>query len=278
MSYDLAGLEAVIARHGKPYTNQSSHTWSYGYAIVSVSRWPDPNKHLGVSYRYEGDAGFGSGVRRTSDLSPPWGDTLAALVDDVLATGRTIECGKGVGLRDIGFEIHSAAVDESWEALANHVMGRGRYSQSGGSAELPLNLNPEYQRGPVWTEKQQRRFVGFALEGGEVNPIYVQRDRRYEKPEEVIDGQQRLRAITRFMEGEIPGDVYVPGEGWRELWYRDFNEIDRRSRRLSLRVVYGDWPLAERLRFYLRLNSGGVTHTEEELDKVRHLLASTDIS
>ena len=66
------------------------------------------------------------------------------------------------------------------------------------------------------------------------------------------------------------------GQLWRELWYKDFNEVDRASLRLSSRIVYGDWTREERLRFYLRLNSGGVAHTEEELDRVRALLVALD--
>ena len=90
---------------------------------------------------------------------------------------------------------------------------------------------------------------------------------------EVIDGQQRLRAIAAFMQGKIPGEVYdKEAEAWRELWYRDFNEIDRRASRLSVEIVYGDWSRERRLEFYLRLNAGGTAHTDEELDRVRRLL------
>jgi hypothetical protein len=254
----------------KRYTDQRCTSWSYGHARVRLPRFEDSLTEVGVRVRFR---------REGSEIPPdqievkdmPHGDVVA-FVEDVLSTGRTCEVGKGVGLHDIGYRVPDGGVNIDWRSLAVFVReGRDRRGEPN-----PMNLNPDYQRGPVWGEQRQRRFIGHCLEGGRQQPMYVQRDRTYrDLTEEVIDGQQRLRAITAFIYGEIPGEVYSEGQ-WRELWYRDFNEVDRRSNRLSSRIVYGDWPREERLRFYLRLNSGGVAHTEEELDRVRALLVASE--
>jgi hypothetical protein len=259
----------------KHYTNQQSTSWSYGHARVVLPRFGvsfggssalSPQGSVRVRFRREGsDIPLG----QTEVENMPYGDVVA-FVKGVLSTGRTCEVGKGVGLRSIGYRLPDTGVDIGWRSLALYV----REGRDHSGEPNPMNLNPDYQRGPVWDEQRQRRFIGHCLEGGRQQPMYVQRDETYaDLTEEVIDGQQRLRAIAAFIYGEIPGEVYHEGQ-WQELWYRDFNEVDRTSTRLSSRIVYGDWPLEERLRFYLRLNSGGVAHTEEELDRVRALLVA----
>lgn len=66
--------------------------------------------------------------------------------------------------------------------------------------------NPEYQRGVVWNEPQQKRLIDSLLRGYTLPLIYL-----HEKKEEIagltregyeiIDGQQRLTAIHRYVEG-----------------------------------------------------------------------------
>lgn len=172
--------------------------------------------------------------------------------------------GKGVGLRGIGHDIPSSGgVSVPWVSLSNMVLGIGEYAD-----KTLLCMNPDYQRGAVWDIDRRKAFIGHALSGGVVGPMYMHRDRTYEDPAvEVVDGQQRLRAISDFILGAIPG-VTIHG---KELWYIDFDEIDRRDRRLNSTVIYGDWPRELRLRFYLGLNSG-VAHTDEELKRVSALL------
>ena len=66
--------------------------------------------------------------------------------------------------------------------------------------------NPEYQRGVVWNEAQQKRLIDSLFRGFTLPLIYL-----HEKNEEIggfkregleiIDGQQRLTAIHRYVEG-----------------------------------------------------------------------------
>lgn len=253
----------------KRYTNQTGTSWSYGHARVRLPRFENDLSKVSVWVRFRREGSeFPLGTTGVEEM--PYGDVVA-FVEEVLSTGRTCEVGKGVGIHGIGYRLPDTGVDCKWRYLALYV----REGQDERGEPYPMNLNPDYQRGPVWDEQRQRRFIGHCLEGGRQQPMYVQRDDRLrDLTEEVIDGQQRLRAIAAFMYGEIPGEVYHEGQ-WRELWYKDFNEVDRASQRLSSRIVYGDWPREERLKFYLRLNSGGIAHTEEELDRVRALLVAS---
>ena len=66
--------------------------------------------------------------------------------------------------------------------------------------------NPEYQRGVVWNEAQQKRLIDSLFRGFTLPLIYL-----HERKEkivgftreglEIIDGQQRLTAIHRYVEG-----------------------------------------------------------------------------
>jgi hypothetical protein len=67
-----------------------------------------------------------------------------------------------------------------------------------------LDLKPPYQRKPVWTLKNKSFLMDTILSGLPVPEIYMQvitspkGDTRYE----IVDGQQRLRAILEFIDGK----------------------------------------------------------------------------
>lgn len=69
-----------------------------------------------------------------------------------------------------------------------------------------LKANPEYQRGIVWNEVQKQKLVDSVLRGYPLPLIYLHytsREVAGMKNEgfEVIDGQQRIRALYEFAEG-----------------------------------------------------------------------------
>ncbi|MXI87801.1 DUF262 domain-containing protein [Sphaerochaeta halotolerans] len=64
-----------------------------------------------------------------------------------------------------------------------------------------LVLSPKYQRNPVWTENAKSYLIDSILRGYPIPPIYIRQriDLTTRKTiREVIDGQQRLRAIIDF--------------------------------------------------------------------------------
>jgi hypothetical protein len=68
-----------------------------------------------------------------------------------------------------------------------------------------LLVNPEYQRGEVWTRPQQKRLVDSVLRGYPIPLIYLHYIRReiegfVQEGFEVIDGQQRLNALYQYIE------------------------------------------------------------------------------
>jgi hypothetical protein len=233
--------------------------WSHGNAWVQWSA----AKPLTVIYHKEGSMEEFSSM---TCISP---EMVEALGVEVLSTGRTVEVGKGVNLRKLGWSLAGTPVSEPWAAMANAVRGRAKYMDMKMSNPRPLNLSPDYQRGSVWDEARQRAFIGHLLEGGTCPNLYIARSP--DGTETVVDGKQRLLAVTAFIEGAIPGDVTLPDGSIAPLWYKDFDERDRLCPQMDLPIVYGRWTREEQIRFYLRLNSGGVAHTPEELAKAREL-------
>ena len=69
-----------------------------------------------------------------------------------------------------------------------------------------LVVNPEYQRGVVWTPAQKKKLVDSVLRGYPIPLIYFHHIRQQagklvSERFEVIDGQQRINALSEFYEG-----------------------------------------------------------------------------
>jgi hypothetical protein len=67
-----------------------------------------------------------------------------------------------------------------------------------------LDLQPEFQRGEVWSVAKKRRLIDSILRRWHVPPIHVviEEDGR----QVVLDGQQRLASIRDFVNGEFKVD------------------------------------------------------------------------
>lgn len=136
-----------------------------------------------------------------------------------------------------------------------------------------MNLAPDYQRGHVWTQEQSEAFVGHILEGG-ASPAFIIHEDSKGLSMEMVDGQQRARALLAWFDGDI-GAMLTNGE---RIWHKDATEVELRILRFSCGLVerVGCWTRAERLRLYLRLNRGGTVHTDAEIERVREMLAKEE--
>jgi uncharacterized protein with ParB-like and HNH nuclease domain len=133
---------------------------------------------------------------------------------------------------------------------------------------------PDYQRDRVWTRSQSARYIGALLEDGKATlPFIFQRwpETRLQRPDEIVDGLQRLSALRDFMVADAPAEL-LNGQIVR---LSDFTPEDQRLLGwIPLTINYVSLPTrADVLRLYLRLNRGGTVHTDEEIERVRMLLA-----
>ncbi len=136
--------------------------------------------------------------------------------------------------------------------------------------EAGLQLNPNFQRGHVWTEEQQIAWLEYHLRGGKSgNTIYLNNPfwKEGRIPEAgkyvCVDGLQRITAAQKFVNNEIK----VFGS-----YYKEFED----------RIPFGDVTMTlnvndlktkkEVLQWYVDMNAGGTPHTSEEIERVKKMI------
>lgn len=70
-----------------------------------------------------------------------------------------------------------------------------------------LSLSPKFQRREVWSTSAQTYFIDTLLKGYPVPPLYLRKTQNPDKTKiirDVIDGQQRLRAVLGYVKGRFP--------------------------------------------------------------------------
>ena len=169
-------------------------------------------------------------------------------------------------IRDSGYKVHSdlkylpVQLHRWYNERVEQDLDDNRYTDF----RLPV---PDFQRGHVWTDDQQSAFVEHLLRGGDGGPIRFNHPgwmKNWEGQMEIVDGLQRVTACLRFVDNEVKAF----GNYRRD--YRDRMRIV--SCRLELHV--NSLPTrAQVLRWYLQLNAGGTPHTQNEIGKVRDMLA-----
>ncbi len=134
-----------------------------------------------------------------------------------------------------------------------------------------IDLDPDFQRAHVWTVEQQIRYVEFTLRGGRsaktimFNKAFWPNHDTSNQPMVLVDGKQRLRAVSRFMNNEIPAFGTLYGDFTGKMRMTD----------AKFEFMINDLPTrADVLQWYIDLNAGGVAHTDGDIQKVRELLAA----
>jgi len=154
-------------------------------------------------------------------------------------------------------------VNQDWNNLKD-VLHRYQYDKI-----AKLDMNPEFQRGHVWTTEQQIAYVEFKLRGGsgsnEIQFNCVGWMSSFKGPFVLVDGKQRLTAVLKFLDSEIPAFGHL---------YNEYT--DRLPSHADFLFCINDLPdIKSVLQWYLEMNSGGTPHTKEELNKVRKMLEVT---
>jgi hypothetical protein len=96
-----------------------------------------------------------------------------------------------------------------------------------------IDLQPDFQRGEVWSRSKKQKLVDSILRDWHVPPIHVIEDIDSKK-QEVLDGQQRLVAIRDFVDGEFSIDGYIEPfdpeiNSLHGMKYRDLPQSFRRQ-------------------------------------------------
>lgn len=130
--------------------------------------------------------------------------------------------------------------------------------------ELGLDIDPDFQRGHVWTEKQAVLWLQHHLRGGKSGRvIYFNHPgwrSTYKGDFVLVDGRQRLDAIRAFLDNEIK----VFG-----AYYREYTDLVHLRSRNTMRMNVNSLPTrAAVLQWYVEMNAGGTPHSDEEIARV----------
>src|SRR3989442_13337084 len=101
-----------------------------------------------------------------------------------------------------------------------------------------VDTNPDYQRPAVWSTSQKQLLVDTILRNFDIPKLYWRRTGRKPDTYEVVDGQQRLRAIWGFFAGDykLPKDIDpIDGSTVAALPYESLPD--------DLRIRFDTYPL-----------------------------------
>lgn len=123
-----------------------------------------------------------------------------------------------------------------------------------------IDLQPDFQRGEVWTREKKERLIDSILRGWNIPPIHLVENSR-SSVDEVLDGQQRLSAIRDFFNDKLRVDGMIQpydqtiaaldGKSFSELP----DDIRRKVQKYSLTVInLTDYSPEEPAELFYRLN------------------------
>lgn len=138
---------------------------------------------------------------------------------------------------------------------------------------------PDFQRSFVWSPTQASRLIESFLMGLPVPGIFMLVEElgpsENQQKHLVIDGQQRLKSIFGFIEGQLPDgrpfNLIGVDPRWEGKSYQDLDPAERRALLTSvLRAVNIEERAAEpeessRYQIFERLNTGGTILTPQEI-------------
>lgn len=126
--------------------------------------------------------------------------------------------------------------------------------------EGELDLQPDFQRGEVWTDLKKKRLIDTVLRSWYIPAIHIVVNDNLDR-EEVLDGQQRIRTILEFMNDGFPvdGNIQPLDERVKQLHGQLYSDLpDRvrsRFRRFTLNTIrLRDYRPEEPGELFFRLN------------------------
>lgn len=140
-------------------------------------------------------------------------------------------------------------------------------------AEEEIDLNPEYQRELVWTDKQKQDYILAILkQRAKITPVIIEKLTEQETVlYEILDGKQRLTALFDYIDNKYP---LKSGEYFKDLSAKDMNVITQTRVSYTRITSYKecDVPLDFRLAYFLEINALGTKITDEHIEKIENKL------
>ena len=132
-----------------------------------------------------------------------------------------------------------------------------------------LTLAPKFQRRDVWNDKAKSYLIDTIVRGKPIPKLYMRQnvipgDRKTQR--EIVDGQQRLRAVLSFLKDGFK----ISNAHHRELGGKYFSQLDEETQRDILRYEFSvdllqDMPDNDVYDIFARINTHSATLKSQEL-------------
>lgn len=131
-----------------------------------------------------------------------------------------------------------------------------------------VDMNPEYQRGNVWSLEDKVALIDSIFNDIEIGRIVLmKRDYSYERKEayEIIDGKQRLTALTEFYEDRFQ---------YKGLFFSQMHPFDQNHfENKQMAVIEAPEMSREQvIEYFIRVNISGRPVNPEHLEKVKAMI------
>lgn len=142
-----------------------------------------------------------------------------------------------------------------------------------GTGECPQRviLDPDFQRGQVWTKKQKIAYVEYILKGGTTGKeVYFNCSSwggDYNTNIYCVDGLQRMSAVLDFIDDKLP----IFGQ-------HKYSDFEGTLRGTHHRFVFNMLCIKrkkELLKVYYDFNSGGTPHKPSEIARIAKMIEET---
>jgi hypothetical protein len=132
-----------------------------------------------------------------------------------------------------------------------------------------IDTQPDYQRPAVWSNSQKQLLVDTILRGYDVPKVYWRQVQTKPDKYEVVDGQQRIRAIWEFQDGEFSlskNADEVDGYDLKGMHYEDLpDDLRLRFDTYNINVVVISESDEDEVReMFLRLQNGTTLKAQEK--------------
>ncbi len=121
-----------------------------------------------------------------------------------------------------------------------------------------LNLNPPYQRNDIWTDNDKKYLIDSIVKNYPIQNFYIRKStsNKYD----IIDGQQRIRAIMGYYDNDYPLD---------KIFYKDSKKDKFLNYNLEVTMVK-DANEEKIIDFYTRVNKYDLHLNRPELKKAEY--------
>lgn len=130
-----------------------------------------------------------------------------------------------------------------------------------------LELTPDFQRGHIWTEEQQVKYMEFFLMGGKSG-----RDFYFNLNDDsyvLVDGLQRTTAIWKFVNNQLK----VFGQYYTDFHFTKYIATSNPLPEFTVNIYRNNLATQrEILEWYVDMNSGGTPHSSEEIERVKEMI------